>query len=77
MSFIMASLFFFRFWRRTSDQLFVYFGMSFCLLAISQLLASISGLPGDDRSWIYLLRLAAFLLLIVGIIGKNLRRSAS
>jgi len=75
MGLVVASLFFLRFWRRTGDTLFVYFGMSFCLLAVSQALAAISGVPGDDRSWIYLLRLAGFLLLIVGIVSKNLRRS--
>ena len=77
MGLVMAGLFFFRFWRRTGDSLFVYFGTSFFLLAISQALAAIAGAPGDAQSWIYLLRLAAFLLLIVGIVSKNLRRSTS
>lgn len=77
MGFIIAGLFFFRFWRRTNDILFVYFGASFCILALSQALAAISGIPREDQSWIYLLRLAAFLLLIVGIIGKNFRRRPS
>jgi hypothetical protein len=77
MGFVTAGLFFFRFWRRTGDALFVYFAVSFCLLAISQALAAVSGIPREDQSWIYLLRLAAFLLLIIGIIGKNFRRSSS
>jgi hypothetical protein len=77
MGFIIAGLFFFRFWWRTSDILFVYFGVSFCILALSQALASLSGIPREDQSWIYLLRLAAFLLLIVGIIGKNVYRRSS
>lgn len=77
MGMIIAGLFFFRFWRRTTDTLFVYFGASFWILALSQGLAAISGIPRENQSWIYLLRLAAFLLLIIGIIGKNLRRSPS
>lgn len=72
MGYIIAGLFFFRFWWRTRDRLFVYFGVSFSLLAIGQALSALSGIPGDGQSWIYLLRLAAFTLLIVGIIGKNL-----
>jgi hypothetical protein len=71
MGFLISSLFFFRFWWRTKDMLFVYFGVSFCLLAISQALSALAGIPSDDQSWIYLLRLAAFTLLIVGIIAKN------
>ena len=72
MGYVIAGLFFFRFWWRTRDRLFVYFGVSFCLLAISQALSALSGISGDAQSWIYLPRLAAFTLLIVGIIGKNI-----
>jgi hypothetical protein len=77
MGYLIASLFFFRFWRRTGDALFVYFGVSFAILAISQALASMIGIPREDQDWVYLLRLVAFLLLIVGIIGKNVRRKSS
>jgi hypothetical protein len=55
----------------------MYFGVSFYILAVSQALAALSGIPREDQSWIYLLRLAAFLLLIAAIIGKNIRRRAS
>ena len=33
------------------------------------------GMPNDDQFWVYLLRLAAFVVLIVGIVSKNLGRS--
>jgi hypothetical protein len=72
MGYVLAGLFFFRFWRRTGDRLFAYFGVSFWLLAVGQALNALSGISSDDQSWIYLLRLAAFTLLIVGIIGKNM-----
>ena len=71
MGYFIAGLFFFRFWRRTSDLLFAYFGVSFVLLATSQALSVITFMPRDDQSWIYLLRLAAFMLLIAGIVSKN------
>ncbi|MGH6771464.1 MAG: DUF5985 family protein [Xanthobacteraceae bacterium] len=71
MGYLIAGLFFFRFWWRISDALFIYFGVSFCMLAVSQALATLAGIPGESQSWIYLLRLAAFTLLIVGIIAKN------
>jgi hypothetical protein len=33
--------------------------------------------PHDDKTWIYLLRLAAFILLLVAIVRKNLKTSNS
>ena len=69
--FILASLFFFSFWRRTWDSLFAAFGAAFLLLAANQALLTLAGIPEEHRSWVYLLRLAAFALLIIAIIRKN------
>jgi hypothetical protein len=73
MGYVIGALFFFRFWRRTGEPLFVYFGLAFLLLATSQALSVWAGQPSDENSWIYLLRLAGFMLLIVGIVAKNVR----
>jgi hypothetical protein len=73
MGFVIAGLFFLRFWRRTGDGLFVAFACAFWLLAVNQGLVALAGIPREDRSWIYLLRLAAFTLIIVAIVRKNLR----
>lgn len=75
--FLTAALFFFRFWTRTRDSLFANFGGAFVLLAVSQLLSLASDAPHDDKTWIYLVRLAAFTLLLVAIVGKNLKTSKS
>jgi hypothetical protein len=72
MGYVIAGLFFFRFWWRTSDVLFVYFGISFFILAVSQAASALAAIPSEDLTWIYLLRLAAFTLLIIGIIQKNI-----
>jgi hypothetical protein len=74
MGYTIAGLFFFRFWRRTGDALFIYFGISFWLLAAGQIMTFALETPNEDQSWIYLLRLSAFVLLIVGIVGKNFSR---
>jgi len=74
MGFFVASAFFFRFWVRTSEKLFIAFSVAFLLLAISAALASLLSLPYEERSWLYLIRLAAFVLLIVAILGKNFRK---
>jgi hypothetical protein len=72
MGFLVAALLFFRFWRRTHDQLFVFFGIAFILFALSQALTVLSGMPREEHSWLYLVRLAGFVVLIVAIVGKNM-----
>lgn len=74
MGFAVAGLFFFRFWRRTGDALFAAFGLSFWLFALNQSLLTLSGIPREEQSWIYLIRLAGFAVLIVAIVGKNWNR---
>ena len=69
--FVIASLFFLSFWRRTHDSLFAAFAAAFLLLAANQGLITLAGIPEEHRSWVYLLRLAAFALLIVAIVAKN------
>jgi hypothetical protein len=74
MGFLVAALFFFRFWRRTKDWLFVAFGIAFLMFALNQTLVSLADIPREERSWIYLLRLAGFVMLAAAIIGKNFQR---
>ncbi|HVY88858.1 MAG TPA: DUF5985 family protein [Hyphomonadaceae bacterium] len=72
--FLVCALFFLRFWARTRDQLFAAFALAFILLAIQQALTVFLGLPDEDRSWIYVLRLVAFSVLIVAVLAKNMSR---
>src|ERR1044071_4355428 len=65
--FLIAALFFFRFWKRTDDSLFAFFGISFLLFAISQAMSIFFDTPHDDKTWVYVLRLAGFVLLLVAI----------
>ena len=74
MGFAVAGVFFLRFWRRTSDSLFLAFAAAFWLLAVNQALVGLLEAPREDKVWIYLLRLAAFLLIIFAVVGKNLGR---
>ncbi len=63
--------FFARFWQRTRDPLFLVFAAAFCLLALNHALAALMGLPVEERSGLYLLRAAAFALIIIGVLMKN------
>jgi hypothetical protein len=71
---LLAALFFLRFWRRTRDGLFLSFGVAFLLMSIQPVLALALGFDSDQMAPIYLLRLAAFVLIIVAIWRKNIAR---
>lgn len=72
--FLVLAAFFLRFWGRTRDGLFLAFSAAFALMAVNQALPVVLHIPQEDRGGIYLIRLAAFLLIIVAVVGKNLRR---
>ena len=75
MGFAIAALFFLKFWRRTREKLFLAFAGSFLLLAATQALLTLSGIPTEERSMLYLLRLAAFLLILAALWWQNRRGS--
>lgn len=72
MGFLVCGLFFLRFWSRTREPLFLSFAIAFWLLSIGQAMLALAGIPVEERSWLYLLRLAAFLLIIFAILRKNI-----
>ena len=74
MGFLVAGLFFLRFWARTRDSLFFAFALAFWLLGLMQCLLVFADIPDEERSWLYLLRLAAFALILVSIGFKNRRQ---
>jgi len=77
MGFAVAALMFLRFWRRTREGLFLAFAGAFLLLAATQALLTLAGIPTEERSWLYLLRLAAFLLILGALWWQNRRGSRS
>ncbi len=73
-TFLVCALFFVRFWARARDTLFAGFAITFFLLALGQGLTTTFNLEAEERTWIYLMRLGAFVILIITIIRKNLAR---
>lgn len=73
--FLVAGVFFLRFWRRTHDSLFLAFAIAFALLGIGQAVQALANIPQEERSYIFLIRLIAFTLILVAIVRKN--RSAT
>ena len=71
MACVAIALFFFRFWRRTSDRLFLVFSAAFVLLMIERvLLVSISA-SHEFAPYVYVVRLLAFALIIAAVVDKN------
>jgi len=71
MGYAVAALFFLKFWRRTRDGLFLAFGVAFLLMAATPLLTVVLNVPREEQSPFYLLRLAAFLIIIAAIVWKS------
>lgn len=68
-------LFFVRFWRSTRDPLFMFFAFAFWLLALNWALLAFVALNESQTPLLYLLRLGAFVMIIVAIGNKNRRMS--
>jgi hypothetical protein len=74
---VVAALFFLRFWKKTSDRLFLYFAFAFFILAINRMLMAIDAVSSDEDPVIYLMRLVAYGLIIFAIMDKNRKKSPS
>jgi hypothetical protein len=72
-----ASLFFARFWRVTGDRLFLFFALGFLTLSANWTGLALIHPPIESRHYLYMLRLLAFVLIIIGIIDKNRRTARS
>jgi hypothetical protein len=66
-----AALFFLRFWVRTRDRLFVMFAAAFSLLGAGWLTLALTQTYEESKPELYLIRLTAFVLIIVAIVDKN------
>jgi hypothetical protein len=71
MAYMVAGLFFLRFWKRSSDSLFIYFAIAFWILAGQRLALAFTQERNEDDLVFYVVRLAAFILILVAIWNKN------
>lgn len=68
-----ASLLFLRYGKVTRDRLFLYFSAAFLAMTLNWLGLAIIEPDTEHRHMAYFLRLLAFVLILVGIIDKNVR----
>jgi hypothetical protein len=71
LGFVVAAGFFFRFWLKTGDRLFLAFAVAFLLFALNQALASVLTVVLEPNSLIYVLRVLGFILILAAIVDKN------
>lgn len=71
-----AGLFFMRFWSKTGDRLFGAFAFAFGLMGFERLMLGLYEKPNEAHISVYLIRLSAFLLLILAIVDKNRGRES-
>jgi Family of unknown function (DUF5985) len=61
---------FLRLWANSRDGLFLVFTMAFWLLMLPAF-SALWGVPEEDRVWVDIVRIAAYVLISAAIIGKN------
>ncbi|HWU14838.1 MAG TPA: DUF5985 family protein [Caulobacter sp.] len=71
MGYLVAATFFLRFWASSRDRLFLAFAGAFALMATAQIF-TLARIGREEDGHVYLPRLAAFVLIIVAILLKNL-----
>ena len=69
--YLVAAVFFLRFWRESGDRLFAMFAAAFVLLTLQRVLLALQVSLMEDEVWSYVIRLVAFLLILFAIIDKN------
>jgi hypothetical protein len=71
MGYLACGLFFAKFWWRSRDFLFLAFALAFWLLAANTVLLVALPPPNAQRTWLYFLRVPAYLLIAAAIVRKN------
>jgi Family of unknown function (DUF5985) len=74
--YLVAAVFFLRFWRGSGDRLFAMFAAAFLLLTLQRVLLALQLSLMEDEVWSYVIRLLAFLLILFAIVDKNRGRSS-
>jgi hypothetical protein len=74
MAYAVAGFFFLRFWKQTGDRFFAIFGASFLMLGLQRLLVSLTPQDYENLPYLYIVRLLAYVFILVAIVDKNRAR---
>jgi hypothetical protein len=70
-AYLVGALYFAKFWSRTGDRFFLVFASAFVILSLQRALLVLWVSSPELTPWLYGLRLAAFVLILVAILDKN------
>jgi hypothetical protein len=68
---LVVSLFFLKYWQHTRERLFAAFAAAFAVLSVHWVTLGLADPHSDTQYYSLLLRLLAFVLMILGILDKN------
>jgi len=68
---LIASLFFFKFWKRTRDTLFLAFAVAFLIEGVNRAAVLEAPRLNEASPWTYIVRLFAFVIILASILHKN------
>lgn len=74
---LIAALIFLKFWRRTSDEFFLFFAAAFAVDAVSRFVLAVVPMSDEAEPVAYLPRLVTFGLILVAIVRKNTGKGRS
>jgi hypothetical protein len=77
---LFIALYFARFWRGTRDSLFLFLTAGFVVMAIHRFLlgyAKAHGIVLEQQTLFFIIRAASYLLILTGILHKNLGKKAA
>lgn len=77
MGYLVAAIFFLKFYRTTKDRLFAFFATAFGLLSAQRVALGLTTKTVEDTVLIYVIRLIAFLIILYAIIDKNMQSKKS
>lgn len=69
--FITLGFFFLRYWTQTKDRFFLFFALGFFAFALNRVTLGLTDPANENRYLLYLIRLAATLLILFAIVDKN------
>lgn len=72
-----AGLFFLNFWRKTHDRFFAIFAIAFWTLGLNWLALAFNPEQNEVLTILYVVRLLAFVFILLGIVDKNRARPAA
>jgi hypothetical protein len=71
---LVAGLYFFRFWRRTRDRFFLLFAISFWIESVDRVALALVPFASENEPLFYVPRLLAYGLILLAIWRKNRER---